>query len=56
MNDAPYKIEDDIYEELKSIKDLIKRRHTASECKFISIPITRLDNEKANTIVKRYVD
>ena len=54
-NDAPYKNEDEIYKELKSIKYFIKKRHPS--CKvYISAPILRLDNKNANNILKRYVD
>ena len=54
-NDAPYKNEDELYKELKSIKDFIKKRHPS--CKvYISAPILRLDNKNANSILKRYVD
>ena len=39
-NDAPYKNEDEIYKELKSIKDFINKRHPY--CKvYISAPILR---------------
>ena len=54
-NDAPYKIEAEMYKELKSIKDFIKKRHPS--CKvYISAPILRLDNKNANSILKKYVD
>ena len=54
-NDAPYKNEDEIYKELKCIKDFIKKRHPS--CKvYISAPILRLDNKNANSILKKYVD
>ena len=54
-NDAPYKNEDEIYKELKSIKDFINKRHPS--CKvYISAPILRLDNKNANSILKKYVD
>ena len=54
-NDAPYKNEDEIYKELKSIKDFIKKQHPS--CKvYISAPILRLDNKNAKNILKKYVD
>ena len=54
-NDAPYKNEDELYKELKSIKDFIKKRHPS--CKvYISAPILRSDNKSANSILKKYVD
>ena len=53
-NDAPYKNEDEIYKELKSIKDFINKRHPS--CKvYISAPILRLYNKNANSILKKYV-
>ena len=55
INDAPYKNEDEIYKELKSIKDFIKKRHPS--CKvYISAPILRLNNKNTNSILKKYVD
>ena len=46
-NDAPDKNEDEIYKELKSIKNFINRWHPS--CKvYISAPILRLDNKSAN--------
>ena len=48
-------MEGDICEELKSIKDLINRQHLACKGTFISTQIMRLDNKKANTILKRHV-
>ena len=54
-NDAPYKNEDGIYKELKSMKDFIKKRHPS--CKvYISAPILRLDDKNANSILRKYVD
>ena len=54
-NDAPYKNEVEIYKELKSIKDFLKKRHPS--CKvYISAPILPLDNKNANSILKKYVD
>ena len=54
-NDAPYKNEDELYKELKSIKDFLKKRHPS--CKvYISAPILRSDNKNANSILKKYVD
>ena len=54
-NDAPYKNEDEIYKELKSVKDFINKRHPS--CKvYISAPILRSDNKSANNILKKYVD
>ena len=53
-NDPPYKNEDEIYKELKSIKNFIKKQHPS--CKvYISAPILRLDNKNANNILKKYV-
>ena len=53
-NNAPYKNEDKIYKELKSIKDVINNQHPS--CKvYISTPILRLDNKNANSILKKYV-
>ena len=50
-NDAPYWNEDEIYKELKSIKDFINKRHPS--CKvYISVPILWLDNKNANSILK----
>ena len=48
-NDAPYKNEDDIYKELKSIKDFKN-----PSCKIYIM--LRLDNKNANSILKKYVD
>ena len=54
-NDAPYKNEDEIYKELKSIKDFINKRYPS--CKvYTSAPILQLDNKNANSILKKYVD
>ena len=55
-NNAPYKSEDEIYKEIKSIKDFINKRHPS--CKvYIWAPILlRLDNEIANSILKTYVE
>ena len=54
-NDAPYKNEDEIYKELKSIKDFINKRHPS--CKvYISAPVLRLNNKNANNILKKYVE
>ena len=54
-NDAPYKNKDELYKELKSIKDFIKKRHPS--CKvYISAPILWSDNKNANSILKKYVD
>ena len=54
-NDAPYKNEDEIYKKLKSVKDLINKRHPSRKV-YISAPILRLDNKNANNILKTYVD
>ena len=51
-NDAPYKNEDDIYKDLKSIKDFKNKRHPS--CKIYIM--LRLDNKNANSILKKYVD
>ena len=53
-NNAPYKNEDKIYKELKSIKDFINNQHPSSKV-YISAPILRLDNKNANSILKKYV-
>ena len=54
-NDAHYKNEDQIYKELKSIKDFINQRHPS--CKvYTSAPILRLDSKIANSIWKIHVD
>ena len=43
-NDAPYKNEDEIYKELKSIKYFTNKQHPY--CKvYISAPILQLDNK-----------
>ena len=43
-NDAPYKNEDEIYKELKSIKYFTNKQHPS--CKvYISAPILQLDNK-----------
>ena len=52
----PYKNENVLYEELKQIKDLIKDHHPDCENIFISCPIVRTDNKKANNILKKYID
>ena len=54
-SDAPYKNENEIYKELKSIKDLINKRHPSCKA-YISGPILRLNNKNANSILKKYVD
>ena len=51
-NEAPYKKEDDMYEELKSIRDPINRQHPACKGIIISTPVIR--QQKANTILRRY--
>ena len=54
-NEAPNKNEDEIYKNLKSIKDFINKRHPS--CKvYVSAPILRLDNKNSNSILKKYVD
>ena len=54
-NDAPYKNEDGIYKELKSIQDFINKQHPS--CKvYISAPILRLHNKNANSFLKKYFD
>ena len=54
-NDAHYKNEDQIYKELKSIKDFINQRHPS--CKVCtSAPILRLNSKIANSIWKIHVD
>ena len=54
-NEAPNKNEDEIYKNLKSIKDFINKRHPS--CKvYVSAPILRLDNKNSNSILKQYVD
>ena len=50
-NNAPYKNEDEIYKEMKSIKEFINKRHPS--CKvYISAPILRLNNKYAISILK----
>ena len=57
-NNAPYKNEDAIYKELKSIKDFTNKRHPS--CKeiyiIISEPTLRFDNKNANSILRKYID
>ena len=55
-NDASYKNENVLYEDLKQIKDLIIDHHP--DCKNICIPcpIVRTDNKKANNVLKKYID
>ena len=55
-NDAPYKNENVIYEELRQIKDLIIYHHPDCKNIFISCPIVRTDNKKANNVLKKYID
>ena len=55
-NDAPYKNENVLYEELKQIKDLIIDHHPDCKNIFISCPIVRTDNKKANNVLKKYID
>ena len=45
-NDAPYKNEEEIYKQLKSIKDFINKRHPSCKDIDISAPILRLDKKK----------
>ena len=51
-NDAPYKDENVLYEELKQIKDLIITHHPDCKNICISCPIVCTDNKKANNILK----
>ena len=55
-NDAPYKNENVLYEELKQIKDLITNHHPDCKNIFISCSIARTDNKKVNNVLKKYVD
>ena len=55
-NDAPCKNENILYEELKQIKDLIIDHHPDCKNIFISCPIVRTDNKKANNVLKKYID
>ena len=55
-NDAPYKNENVLYEELKQIKDLNIDHHPDCKNIFISCPIVLNDNKKANNVLKKYID
>ena len=55
-NNAPYKNENVLYEELKQIKDLITDHHPDCKNIFICCPIVRTDNKKANNVLKKYID
>ena len=55
-NDAPYKNENVLYEDLKQIKDLIIDHHPYCKNVFISCPIVRTDNKKTNNVLKKYID
>ena len=55
-NDAPYKNENVLYEELKQIKDLIIAHHPDCKNICISCPIVRTDNKKANNVLRKYID
>ena len=55
-NAAPYKNENVCYEELKQIKDLIIGHHRDCKNIFVSCPIVRTDNKKANNFLKKYID
>ena len=56
MNDAPYKNENVLYEELTQIKDLIMAHHLDCNNICISCPIVRTDNKKAKNVLKKYID
>ena len=56
VNYAPYKNENVLYEELKQIKNLIIAHHPDCKNIFISCPIVRTDNKKANNVLKKYID
>ena len=55
-NDAPYKNENVLYEELKQIKDLIIDHHPDCRNIFISCPKVHTDNKKANNVLRKYID
>ena len=55
-NNAPYKNENILYEELKQIKDLIRALHPDCKNIFISCPIVSTDNKKTNNVLKKYID
>ena len=55
-NDALYKNENVIYEELKQIKDLIIAHHPDCKNICISCHIVRTDNKKVNNVLKKYID
>ena len=55
-NDAPYKNENVCYQELKQIRDLIIGHHPDCKNIFISCPIVRTDNKKANNVLMKYTD
>ena len=55
-NNAPYKNENILYEELKQIKDLIIDHYRDCKNIFTSCPIVRTDNKKANNVLKKYID
>ena len=52
-NDAPYKKENVLYEELKKIKDLIITHHHNCKNICISCPIVCADNKKTNNVLKK---
>ena len=54
-NDAPYKNENDFYEELKQSKDLIIAHHPHCKNICISCPIVCTDNKKVNNVQKKYI-
>ena len=54
--DALCKNEDVTYKKLKNIKYFISRQHPTWKRVIISTPITRVDNKKTNTTLKRYLN
>ena len=54
--DGPYRNENTIYVEIKKIKELIKTHHPDCRNIFISFPILRLDNKRAATVLKNYIN
>ena len=55
-NDALYKNENVLYEELKQIKDLIIAHHPDCNNFCISRSIVHTENKKANNVLKKYID
>ena len=55
-NDGPYSDENAIYVEINKIKELIKTHYPDCKKRFISSPISRLDNKKAAIVVKNYIN